>query len=241
MRVHVCQHAPFEGLAGIDPWLRARGATIQFTRLFLGESLPSLEAFEWLVLMGGPMSVNDEQEFPWLRAERDLVAAAVSAGKTILGICLGAQMISKALGGTVSKNREREIGWFPVWRLAAADSGSWGACFPEKFQAFHWHGETFSIPPNAVHLLGSEACENQAFALGDAVLGLQFHCEMTPPSVSEMLEGDADGIGTGRYVQTVAEMRAGAVRGVGMTAVLDNILSKLAGVTAAKISRDRAR
>jgi len=225
-------HAPFEGLAGIEPWLKTRGATIQFTRFFNGDVVPALDAFDWLILMGGPMSVNDEAELPWLISERRLVQDAVDAGKTILGICLGAQMIAKALGGSVVKNREREIGWFPVVRIAGAEQHPLGACFPASLDVFHWHGETFSLPPGAMHLLRNEACENQAFAVGTKVLGLQFHCEMTSQAVCEMLDGDADGIGTGRYVQSPDQMRAESERAVPMTRVLHAVLSVLAAETA---------
>lgn len=241
MRVHVCLHAPFEGLAGIEPWLNARGATIQFTRFFNGDSAPAPENFDWLILMGGPMSVNDEIELPWLISERRLVSDAVKQGKTVLGICLGAQMIAKALGGSVMKNREREIGWFPVVRVAGAEQHPLGACFPSQLEVFHWHGETFSLPPGSMHLLRSEACENQAFAVGSKVLGLQFHCEMTSQAIREMLEGDADGIGTGRYVQGPQEMRAQSERAVPMTRVLHAVLTVLAAETAKSLNRDRAR
>jgi GMP synthase-like glutamine amidotransferase len=241
MRVHVCLHAPFEGLAGIEPWLIARGATIRFTRFFDGEAAPAPEELDWLILMGGPMSVNDEAELPWLISERRLVSEAVKQDKTVLGICLGAQMIAKALGGTVIKNREREIGWFPVTRIAGAEQHPLGNCFPPHLEVFHWHGETFSLPADSMHLLRSEACENQAFAVGPKVLGLQFHCEMTSQALREMLEGDADGIGTGRYVQGPEQMRAEAERAVPMTRVLHAVLSVLAAETAKTLSRGRAQ
>jgi GMP synthase (glutamine-hydrolysing) len=241
MRVHVCLHAPFEGLAGIEPWLKARGATIQFTRFFGDDAVPALADFDWLILMGGPMSVNDEAELPWLISERRLVHDAVKAGKTVLGICLGAQMIAKALGGSVMKNREREIGWFPVVRIAGAEQHPLGVCFPPSLEVFHWHGETFSLPPGAMHLSRSEACENQAFAVGTKVLGLQFHCEMTSQAIREMLEGDADGMGTGRYVQSAEQIRAESGRAVPMTRVLHAVLSVLAAETAKTISRGPAQ
>jgi len=232
MRVHVCLHAPFEGLAGIGPWLKGRGARICFTRFFDGDLAPAVDSFDWLILMGGPMSVNDEAQFPWLIEERRLVSSAVKAGKTVLGICLGAQMMAKALGGAVSKNREREIGWFNVSRVDGAENHPLGTCFPASGEVFHWHGETFTIPPGATHLLRSEACENQAFALGRNVLALQFHCEMTTEAIHEMLEGDADGIGTGRFVQTPEEMRDRPERAARLSLLLDAVLSALAAETA---------
>ena len=232
MRVHVCLHAPFEGLAGIEPWLKANGAEVRYTRFFAGDPAPALDAFDWLILMGGPMSVNDEAELPWLIEERRLVGAAVKAGKTVFGICLGAQMIAKVLGGTVSKNREREIGWFNVSRVDGSEQSPLSACFPANAEVFHWHGETFSIPPGAIHLLRSEACENQAFAVGRNVLGLQFHCEMTNEAIHEMLEGDADGIGQGSFVQTPDQMRARPERAARLSQLLDTVLSALAAQTA---------
>lgn len=241
MRVHVCLHAPFEGLAGIEPWLKAHGATIGYTRFFEGEHAPALDAFDWLILMGGPMSVNDEAELPWLAEEKALVRAAVEQGKTVLGICLGAQMIAKALGGSVMKNREREIGWFPINRVAGAEQHPIGACFPMTLDVFHWHGETFSLPAGAIHLARSEACENQAFAIGRNVLGLQFHFEMTKASIRDMLEGDADGIGTGRYVQTPDQIRSQPERTIRTGRVLAEVLSVLAAETAKPLSPDHAQ
>jgi GMP synthase-like glutamine amidotransferase len=214
---------------------------IHFTRFYEQHSVPALESFDWLILMGGPMSVNDEAALPWLISERRLVSEAVRQGKTVLGICLGAQMIAKALGGTVRKSREREIGWFPVVRVLGAEEHPLGACFPPHLDVFHWHGETFSLPPGSMHLLRSEACENQAFAIGSKVLGLQFHCEMTGQAIRDMLQGDAEGIGTGHYVQGPEQIRAESERAVPMSRVLHAVLSVLAAETEKSLNRDRAQ
>ncbi len=227
MRVHVFQHEAFEALAGIEPWLKVQGATINYTRFYISADVPALDSFDWLIVMGGPMSVNDEATLPWLTAEREVIAKAIASGKTVLGICLGAQLIAKALGGQVTRNREKEIGWFPVSRVDGAQAHPLGACFPAKTEVFQWHGETFSIPNGAVHLLRSEACEHQAFAFGPRVLGLQFHLETTEPSLREMLIGDGDSLGSGRYIQTEAEMLNQSGRFIQLNELLVRVLDAL--------------
>ncbi len=113
MKVHVLQHVPFEGLGSIDPWLASRGAEVAYTRFFQNDPLPSPGSMDLLVVMGGPMSVNDEGELAWLAPEKRFVRDAVESGVPVLGICLGAQLIASALGACVYPNRVKEIGWFP--------------------------------------------------------------------------------------------------------------------------------
>ncbi|MEO6994674.1 MAG: type 1 glutamine amidotransferase [Lacunisphaera sp.] len=228
MRVHVFQHVPFEGLAGIEPWLLKAGATITYTRFFESAALPALETSDWLVIMGGPMSVNDETTLPWLCAEKAFIAAAIARGTTILGVCLGAQLIASALGASIVRNREREIGWFSVSRLPGADSHPLGACFPPTAEVFHWHGETFTLPAGAVHLLHSAACENQAFAYGERVLGLQFHLETTFKSAREMIaEGRAELV-PAPFVQTEEYLLESPLRYERLRPLLEHVLGKLA-------------
>src|SRR5262245_17290143 len=149
MRVRVLQHVAFEGPAALAPALRAAGHDVAHTRLDLGEPLPALADFDWLVVMGGPMSVHDEREHAWLAPEKRLVRAAVEGGRRVLGVCLGAQLIAAALGAAVTRNREREIGWFPVARAPGAEASPFARALPSRFPAFHWHGETFALPPGA--------------------------------------------------------------------------------------------
>jgi len=181
---HYLQHVPFEGLGAIGPWLRDAGYRISGTPLHESAHLPEAEEIDFLVVMGGPMSVNDEVEFPWLRDEKRLVRECVERGVPVLGVCLGAQLLASAMGAEVGPAREREIGWFPV-RGAPRESESTFP-FPASVEVFHWHGETFDLPEGAVRLASSEVCENQAFQLGRTAIGLQFHLEVTASSLREM-------------------------------------------------------
>jgi GMP synthase-like glutamine amidotransferase len=201
----VLQHVPFEGLGSIEAWLAARKATIGCTRFYRSERLPPPEGVGFLIVLGGPMSVNDEAEFPWLRQEKAFVRAAIENGTPVLGICLGAQLIASALGGRVYPNAEREIGWFPVEATPApADMFR----FPAAVHAFHWHGETFDLPPGAVRLARSAGCENQAFQIGRRVIGLQFHLETTAVSAASLIENCRHELTSSRFVQSEAALRA---------------------------------
>ncbi len=144
--------------------------------------------FAGLVFMGGPMSVNDE--LPWVAAALELVREAVRKDVPVLGHCLGGQLMAKALGGTVSANPVREIGWGEVQVCENAVARRWLGDL-RAFLAFHWHGETFTIPPGATRVLENRHCANQAFALG-VHLGLQTHVEMTEDMVASWLRGGAE-------------------------------------------------
>lgn len=158
MRAHYLQHVPFEGLGSIGPWLEATGYELTHTRFFESTDLPESKAIDLLVIMGGPMSVNDEERFPWLVQEKQFVREVIESGKPVLGICLGAQLIASAMGGKVFANPVKEIGWFPIHADNTADSAMFG--FPLSETVFHWHGETFDLPPGAMRLAKSEGCEN---------------------------------------------------------------------------------
>ncbi|MBN1141858.1 MAG: type 1 glutamine amidotransferase [Deltaproteobacteria bacterium] len=199
MRAHYFQHVSFEGLGSIEPWLHAAGYRIGFTRFFQEDRLPELEDIDLLIVLGGPMSVHDTEKYPWLIAEQGFIREAVAAGKAVLGICLGAQLIAAACGGAVYRNRFKEIGWFPVLGMAAEGPAF---RFPPVVEAFHWHGETFDPPPEAVLLARSEGCENQAFQLGRRVIGLQFHLETTSESARQIVAQCRDELIPSEYVQT---------------------------------------
>jgi GMP synthase-like glutamine amidotransferase len=205
MNVHVLQHVAFEGLGSIREWLDARGAQTSCTRFFENARLPALDAVDLLIAMGGPMSVNDETELPWLRSEKQFVRDAVARDIPVLGVCLGAQLIANALGSRVFRNPVKEIGWFPVQAVSVAQPAF---RFPPECLVFHWHGETFDLPDGAVRLVKSPACENQAFQLKQNVIGLQFHLETTPESALAIVEHCRDELVPGPYVQSEEELRA---------------------------------
>jgi GMP synthase-like glutamine amidotransferase len=205
MKVHVLQHVPFEELGSIRFWLEARGAQISQTRFFADDPLPSVEGIDLLIAMGGPMSVNDEADLPWLRAEKQVVRDAIDKDIAVLGVCLGAQLIASAVGSRVYPNPVKEIGWFPI-QAVASQEGAFR--FPSECSVFHWHGETFDLPEGAVRLAKSGPCANQAFQLKGNVIGLQFHLEMTPDAARSILEHCRGELTSGPYVQTERELLA---------------------------------
>ena len=187
MRLSVVKHEVFEGPGGIADWARERGHSVRVVELSKGEALPALGDFDALVLMGGPMSVNEEDRYAWLKPEKALVREALAGGKKILGVCLGSQMIASALGATVRPNAFKEIGWFPIESTAAGKAHPWWGRMPSTLPVFHWHGETFDLPPGAELLARSSACEHQVYAIGDRVLALQCHLEVNADSLSDMV------------------------------------------------------
>jgi len=208
MYIHCLQHVPFEGPAGIGGWAAGEGYPVTTTHLFARERLPDREAFDWLIVMGGPMGVRDEAGYPWLASEKELIDAAIAAGKTVIGVCLGAQLIAEVLGASVYPNAHKEIGWFPIALTEQGRASGLFALLPPRFEVFHWHGDTFDLPEGASHLAHSEGCGHQAFLYADRVLGLQFHLESTPTSVADLVAGCADEIVPGRYVQRAERMLA---------------------------------
>ena len=126
-----------------------------------------------------------KMNFPWLVSEKQFIREAIRSGKPVLGICLGAQLIASAMGAGVYRNPLKEIGWFPIRGISSNDSSVF--CFPPSMIVFHWHGETFDLPPGATRLAKSDGCENQAFQFGQSVIGLQFHLETTPLAAREMV------------------------------------------------------
>lgn len=204
MRAHYFQHAPFEGLGSIEGWLQSAGYEITATQFYKSADLPDKKEIDLLVIMGGPMSVNDGKDYPWLAAEKKFIKQVIESGKPVLGICLGAQLIVDAMGGEVSKNQHREIGWYPVRPVIYSDNTVFK--FPEETMVFHWHGETFSLPPQAVRIAESNGCENQAFQIRRQVIGLQFHLETTPESARTIVENCRSELTAGKYVQTESEI-----------------------------------
>ncbi len=209
LRLHYLQHVPFEGLGGIRPWAESRGAALTITRFHHDhQPLPALEAFDLLVIMGGPMRTHETDRYPWLAREKTFIRESIAAGKSILGICLGAQLIADALGARVYANDDREIGWYDIERHAAAAGHPIGDCLPPRIKVFHWHGDTFDLPAGALPLARSTACRNQGFTVGDQVVGLQFHLETTPESLQALIEHAGGDLKPGPYVQSPEAMRA---------------------------------
>jgi len=228
MRIHYLQHVPFEGLGSMAPYFSDRGDQVTGTHLYHEALLPQLDVFDWLIIMGGPMGVHDERNYPWLKREKVFIQSAVAAGKIVLGICLGAQLIAEALGAKVYRNPCREIGWFPV-KLSDQEAHTvLKGVFPREFEAFHWHGDTFDIPASGHLLASSPACPNQAFIVGDHVIGLQFHLESTPDSVRGLIENCGHELDGSAFVQTEADMLAEPGRFLRINDFMNALLDKLA-------------
>lgn len=225
MRVHWLQHADFEDLGCIAPWLAARGDTVTHTRLFAGEAPPSADTFDFLIVMGGPMNIYEYDAYPWLKAEKALIKQAIAANKLVLGICLGSQLIADVLGGVTTRNAHTEVGWFSVEMNAAAKQSKVFAGFPDRYTAFHWHGDTFAIAPGARNLASSEACAHQAYDYGDRVAAIQFHLEVTAANARDWFAHERPE--TARYVQTpeniLADVRLFAQNNKLMIQLLENL------------------
>lgn len=206
MDVHVLQHVSFEGPAAIADWALDRGHDLRTTQVSRGDRLPDPATFDLLVVLGGPMSVGDDGEHPWLAAERESITTALAADRQVLGICLGAQQLAAALGAEVVPHDHTEIGWYPVSATAAAADTAFGA-LPAQYPALHWHGDSFELPEDATLTATSEACRNQAFVAAEGrAVGLQFHLEATPASVDALV--DAGGVPDGPWVQSREELLA---------------------------------
>ncbi|MEL5848048.1 MAG: type 1 glutamine amidotransferase [Candidatus Igneacidithiobacillus chanchocoensis] len=204
----VLQHHPEEGLGSLAPLLAAAGFSIDLRALDAGDPVPEDPGnYAGLILMGGPMSVHDEAEHPWLQAEKRLIALAAEQQCPILGHCLGAQLITVALGGQVLPNPVgAELGWWPV-SLTAAGCARWPN-LPPSFPLFHWHGEHCAALPAGAELLATNAATAaQAFAIGSHILALQAHPEVTAQQVRQWTAaGTGELAGGGRYVQPAVEI-----------------------------------
>lgn len=229
MRILVLQHVESEGPGTISDWAKARGHELNTLGYFRKDSTPGINDFDAVIILGGPMSIYDEAEFPWLREEKDFIRQAIEAEKMLLGICLGSQLLADSLGAKVFPNDEKEIGWFPI-RIAER-----GKLFDStgELMTFHWHGDTFEQPPSAKVLASSSATKIQVFQQGENILGLQCHFEINPELGEAMIAcGESELADKGKYVQSAAEIRDGfgrhqaAVKD-GLFSVLDKFFDKI--------------
>lgn len=225
MKVEVFQHVPFEGPASLRDWANLRAHELRHCNWYNGDSPSALEAFDLLIVLGGPMSVSDEADYPWLAEEKALIKQAVNRGKPVLGICLGAQLIAEVLGAAVRRGPEREIGWFGLERCGKHRLG-------EHFDgtvAFHWHSDSFSLPDGSEWLARSEACACQAFSWHDRVVGLQFHLEFTAETARRLVDHCGDELDNSRFVQSAEDMLAMPARFARANMALYNFLDDWLG------------
>jgi GMP synthase-like glutamine amidotransferase len=194
MRLHLLEHDPLDwSNTNITSWAKKKGHTVDQTYVCNNEKLPSIQDFDWLMVMGGSPSVWEEDKLLWLRPEKEMIQNALEKKKMILGICFGAQLIAEALGGIVSKNKHREIGWYDITLTKEGRKSFLFQNIPERFTTFHWHSDHICLPPDCTRLASSEATFTQAFVKeGIPIAGVQFHPEYTREIIirSAIEEGD---------------------------------------------------
>lgn len=187
-KILVFQHVPYEPLGTLDPLLKEAGFRIRYVNFGrMPEARPQLERYEALIVLGGPMNSDQIDTYPNLLTETDIIREALDRDMSILGICLGAQLLAKALGGSVSRNTRREIGWYDVELTAAGRADPVLAAFSARQEVFQWHEDGISLPPDVVRLAGSEISPVQAFRHGEHAYGFQFHLEASLPLIERWL------------------------------------------------------
>ena len=189
MRALVLQHMAIEGPGTLAPYLEARGWTIETVALYAGARPPEdARGYQAVIVMGGPMGVYDEAAYPFLRAEQHFLRCAMAQDVPLLGICLGSQLLAKALGARVYRNAQKEIGWYTVDLTPAGAADPLFAGLPLSLPVFQWHSDAFDLPAGAIPLASSPLCAHQAFRYGDRVYGLLFHLELTPAMIHTWIE-----------------------------------------------------
>lgn len=207
MKIHYVQHVPFENPGRILSWAAQKGHRVSCTRVYANEALPEIAAFDWLVVMGGPMNIYEESLYPWLAAEKAFIRRAIDGKKVVLGLCLGGQLIADVIGGKVTGNRVKEIGWHTITLTAAAKSSPLFSYLPASPVVFQWHGDTFGdLPESATLLARSEACDHQAFVYKKRVFGFQYHLENTAEIIAGLVANCGDELVPSAYVQTAEEI-----------------------------------
>lgn len=185
----VFQHVAYEILGTLDPLLRRSGFRIRYVNFGRSpDAKPSLDGYNGLIILGGPMNVDQVDQYNHLKTEINLIQEAIHKRLPTLGICLGAQLVAKALGAEVMRNLEKEIGWHPVSLTGEGKNDPLFAHFQHTERMFQWHGDTFEIPEGAVHIASSSTCKNQAFRYRDNVYGFQFHLEVDEKLIERWLQ-----------------------------------------------------
>ncbi len=223
MKAHCLQHELIEDMGAIEAWLLENNFEISYTRFFEHEDLPLMDDIDWIIIMGGSMSVNDENIFPWLAKEKAFIKKCISEAKVVIGVCLGSQLIASSLDCKVYKNPEKEIGWYPIYKIGKYKSPV-TKNLPDQITVFHWHGETFDLPSDAELIASSAACKNQMFTVGRKVIAMQCHLETTAESLSNMSNSCKSELIPGNYIQSEEEMK---IKGEGYYKNMHKLLFKI--------------
>ncbi len=201
LNIQCIKHAHFENEGFIAEWIKRKDHQLNSTHIWLDEPFPLPDSIDGLIIMGGPMSVNDEEQYHWLKEEKQFIAQVIQKKIPVLGICLGAQLIANVLGAQVLKAPQKEIGWWPITTFP---SNYWET--NKILTTFLWHGETFTLPKNATLLASSEAIAHQGFSYGEKVVGIQFHPEVTPEGIKNLIQNCCSDLTQGKFIQTADEM-----------------------------------
>lgn len=201
MQIHTIIHAPFEKAGIIESWAISNGHPLSFTHTYKGEQLPDVSKIDFLVVMGGPQSPIELNKYPYLRDEIILTKQAIAQNKIVLGICLGAQIITESLGAKTERSPNKEVGVFPIQLTNEGENDPIFKTFPKTFDVMHWHNDMPGIPAGGVLLANSYGCPRQAIRYGDRVYGLQFHMEMTTELIKGMVEHCGKDLKPGEYIQ----------------------------------------
>lgn len=227
MKVHWFQHLPFEGLGSMGEYFKQKNIPSASTHFYLNQALPKMDSFDWLIIMGGAMSANDDALFPWLSEEKKFIKDTIDAGKVVIGVCLGAQLIAASLGGRVYRNKHKEIGWFDLTPTKEAKDTVLADCFEKKLEVFHWHGDTFDLPKGATLLASSEATKNQGYIIDNRVVGFQFHLETSYNSAKDLIENFSNELTGDIYIQNAEQMLGNLSKFENINKVMAKILDKL--------------
>ncbi|MFO7445184.1 MAG: type 1 glutamine amidotransferase [Ignavibacteriaceae bacterium] len=206
IKIHSLLHVPYETPGSIEKWVKNKKHDLTATEFYNNGLLPSLSTFDWLLVMGGPMSVHDEDKHPWLKEEKQFIRSAIENDKVVIGICLGAQLIAAVLGADVYPNEHKEIGWFPIHTTIHATDHDLFSSLPRAVNVFHWHGDTFDLPEGALLLAESNACKNQLFVLNEKIIGMQFHLEVNEELIKGMVQHGKGELKKNTYVQVEDEI-----------------------------------
>jgi GMP synthase (glutamine-hydrolysing) len=183
------EHAPYEQPCYISKWLHHQSIPVKDVNLWNGDYLPEVDEVSFLIIMGGPMNIYEHEKYPWLIKEKRFIRSVIDSNIPVLGICLGAQLISDVLGGAVTRLSYPEYGWISVSRTThVTENLPFSSIIPSDLIVFQWHQDTFSIPPRAIHLFKSDICPNQGFIYNDTTVGLQFHPELDESDIRIFLE-----------------------------------------------------
>lgn len=207
MKIHILQHEYLEDSEAIVYWASTRGHSVSCTKLYLHEHVPALSDFDWLFIMGGTMNVYEEDTYPWLKDEKQFIKQALSGNKTIVGFCLGGQLLADVLGGKVTKNENMELGWHRILLNNGAAKHPALCSLPEDITVFQWHEDTFSVlPPGAECFAVNGACNHQGFIYKDTVFALQFHFEINTKMFDLLIKEIEKRGYSGKYVQTADDI-----------------------------------